>query len=351
MDDLLLKDFEPRWSLAREEHLLTRARFPAVDIHNHFGPKTDAFGDPRARGAIGWEGDLERLIETMDQLNVRVMNNLTGRWGDQLKRSIDRFEGRYPGRFVTFANPDWTGVEEPGFGEKLAADFEESVRAGARGLKIFKALGLRVKDASGRYLMPDDERLDPLWAKAGELGVPVMIHVADPAAFFKPADRHNEFYLWLERSPDWKFHGKGYPDFLDLVRAGIRMMGRHPRTTFIAAHTGWYSENLKFVGEEMLDKLPNVYADFSARLYTMGVQPYSSREFFLKYQDRLLFGSDTTPSLESFQPYFRFLETADECFPAGRSQSWLYIYGINLPDEVLEKVYHKNAERLLPSLA
>lgn len=346
-----LKDFEPSWSsLVREEHILTRAKFPAVDIHNHLGPKTNSFGEI-LDGSTRWDGDLDQLIATMDEMNVQVITNLTGLWGDRLKATIDRFEGSYPGRFVTFCNPDWSKATEPNFGEKFAADLEESVRAGARGLKIFKALGLRAKDASGRYLMPDDERLDPLWARAGELGVPVMIHVADPIAFFKPFDRHNELYLSLERSPDWRYHGRGFPDALDLINAGIRMMSRHPKTTFITAHTGWYSENLRFVGEQMLDKLPNMYTDFSARLLTMGIQPYSSREFFLKYQDRIAFGTDTTPTVERVAPYFRFLETADEVIPVGSRHSWLYIYGIDLPDEVLEKVYYKNAQRILPGLA
>jgi 5-methyltetrahydropteroyltriglutamate--homocysteine methyltransferase len=175
------------------------------------------------------------------------MANLTGRWGDDLKRQIETYEGRFPGRFYTFANVDWRGVGEPGFGERAEREFEESVRAGARGLKVFKNLGLQVRDRSGSLLRPDDERLDALWAKAGELGVPVLIHVADPAAFFEPLDPTNDSYLELKKHPDWHFYGPGIPTFRELIEAGIALMARHPQTTFITAHTGWYTENLRGV--------------------------------------------------------------------------------------------------------
>ena len=348
MSDLLLRDFAPRTQLVLEEHVVEKPRFPAVDAHNHLGFATDAFGDPRPDGLIGHGEDVSALIDVMDQCGVTAIGNLSGRWGDDLKRLLDRYEGSYPGRFYTFANVDWSGVNEPGFGERAAAQLEKSVRAGARGLKVFKNLGLRLKDASGKLLRPDDERLDPLWAKAGELGVPVLIHVADPASFFTPLDRHNEAYLELQRFPDWHFFGPEFPSFRELIDAGIRVISRHPRTTFITAHTGWYSENLRFVGEQMFDKLPNMYTDFSARINYLGRQPYSAREFFVKYQDRIVFGTDATPSLPTYGTYYRFLETADEYFGAWQLTR---IYGLYLPDDVLQKVYHRNIEKLVPGLA
>jgi len=351
VEELLLKDYSPRSTLVTEEHFVERPRFPAIDAHNHLGFRTDAFGDAAAAGETGRADDVEALVETMDRCGVKTMANLTGRWGDDLKRLLEKYEERHPGRFFTFANVDWTGLNEPGFGERAARQLEESVGAGARGLKIFKALGLRLKDASGRLLMPDDERLDPLWAKAGELGVPVLIHVADPAAFFDPMDRFNESYLTLLRYPDWRFHGPGFPSFLELIEAGIRLIARHPRTTFITAHTGWYSENLRFVGEQMLDRLPNMYTDFSARVSILGRQPRMARQFFLRYQDRILFGTDETPSPETYQLYYRFLETEDDYFEPRAGRWWARVYGLGLPDAVLEKVYHKNAERVIPGLA
>jgi predicted TIM-barrel fold metal-dependent hydrolase len=351
VEDLLLKDYMPRSTLVTGEHTIEQPRFPAIDAHAHLGFLTDAFGQVTPGGAIGWLGNVGELVGTMDQCGVRVMANLTGRWGDDLKRLLQQFEGAYPGRFYTFANVDWSGLNEPGFGEGAAAQLEESVRAGARGLKIFKNLGLRAKDASGKLLRPDDERLDALWAKAGELAVPVLIHIADPVTHFQPLDRFNAAYLGLRRHPDWHYYGPEFPSFQELIDAGVRLMARHPETTFITAHTGWYSENLEFVGEQMLDQLPNMYTDFSARISTLGRQPYSAREFFIRYQDRILFGTDMTPSPQMYQTFFRFLETADEYFEASPGDPMRRIYGLHLPDEVLEKVYHKNAQRLIPGLA
>jgi len=348
--DLLLKDFAPRSSLVLAEHIPMKPSFPAIDAHNHLGFKTDAFGDARPGADLGASAATSHLVEIMDECGIVAIANLTGRWGDDLKRLMDQYEGRYPGRFYTFANVDWAGVDAPGFGERAAKQLEESVRAGAKGLKVFKALGLSIKDSQGRLIAPDDERLDPLWARAGELNVPVLIHIADPVSFFEPLDRHNEAYLELQRFPDWHFYGEPYPSFMSLIEAGVRLMARHPKTTFITAHTGWYSENLRYVGEQMLDKLPNMYTDFSARLGWLGRQPYSAREFFLKYQDRIVFGTDMTPEPAMYRTFFRFLETADEYFQYDADDPLTRIYGLNLPDEVLEKVYQRNIKKLVPGL-
>jgi predicted TIM-barrel fold metal-dependent hydrolase len=350
MDELLLKDFRPRSSIVVKEHSVREPKFPVIDVHVHLGFLTDAFGQVVPGADIGDLRDPAELVEIMDQCGIKAMCNLTGRWGDDLERLIDQYEGQYPGRFYLFANVDWRRVNEPRFGERAAAQLEQSVKAGARGLKIFKHLGLGVKDAAGNLLSPDDSRLDPLWAKAGELNVPVLIHVADPAAFFQPLDRYNEAHLELKAHPDWHFYGPGIPGFEELMEAGIRLMARHPETVFITAHTGWYSENLQFVGERMLDELPNMYTDFSARLRLLGRQPYSARKFFIKYQDRIVFGTDHTPAVDTYGTFFRYLETADECFDTPISGPMNPIYCINLPDEALEKIYHKNIEKLVPGL-
>ena len=348
MSDLLLKDFAPRPSIITELSTVDRPKFPAIDAHNHLGYRTNAFGEPIDGAGTGWMDGVDRLVSIMDQCDVKCMANLTGRWGDDLAKLIEQFEERYPGRFYTLANVNWSLSEDLRFGEKAAAELERSVRAGARGLKIFKNLGLRVRDGSGKLIMPDDERLTPLWEKAGELGIPVLIHVADPAAFFTPLDRHNPAYLGLKRRPEWHFYGNDYPSFMGLIEAGIRLISRHPQTTFITAHTGWYSENLKFVGQQMLDQLPNMYTDFSARIGPLGIQPHTAREFFINYQDRILFGTDMTPSPQMYQAYFRFLETADDYFES--SPGGARIYGLHLPDDVLAKVYYKNAEKVIPGL-
>lgn len=340
MDDLLLRDYAPRSTLVTEEHIIEKPRLPAVDAHSHHG---SWFRE-------GGVQDMGRLVEMMDACGIRAIVDLSGGWGDDLRQSLATADEAYPGRFFTFTNVDWSRIDEADFGEKMAAQLEDSVDMGARGLKIFKALGLRIRDKAGSLVSPDDERLAPIWTKAGELGIPVLIHVADPVAFFQPLDRFNPSYLTLKRRPEWHFYGPEFPSFEELMEAGIRLMSRHPETTFITAHTGWYSENLRFVGEQMLDQLPNMYTDFSARIRWLGIQPYSARKFFIKYQDRILFGTDGTPSPQLYQAYFRFLETADEYFEAAPGRPFSRIYGIDLPDEILEKIYHENAEKLITGL-
>ena len=270
MSDLLARDYRPRSPLVLPAHSVDRPRFAAVDAHNHLHlPNADA---------------ADSLARIMDEAGVRAIVNLSGGFGDDLRRLVDLTASRHPGRFATFANVDWSRIGELGFGEGAARQLGESVRAGASGLKVFKELGLVYRDRAGKLIRPDDERLDPIWQKAGELGVPVLIHVADPVAFFDRLDPTNDSYLELEQHPAWHFHGGDYPTFRELIAAGVSLMARHPRTTFITAHVGWYSESLRFVGEEILDRLPNVYTDFSARLRWLAPQPYSAREFFTRYQ-------------------------------------------------------------------
>jgi len=257
----------------------------------------------------------------------------------------------YPGRFFTFCNVDWTGVGEPGWVAKATSQLRADVKAGARGLKIFKKLGLRARDGAGQLVMPDDPRIAGLWDQAADLGIPVLIHTADPVAFFRPLDRFNERWDELHRRPEWRFCGPEFPSFEHLIASLYRTVEAHPSTTFITAHVGCYPENLGYVSA-MMDRLPNLYSDISARLAELGRAPYSARKWFLKHADRILFGTDIRPDIQMYQTHFRFLEAADEYFdyapdaaipPQGR---WR-IYGLLLPDDVLKKVYHDNAVRLL----
>jgi uncharacterized protein len=349
MADILLKDYHPRSLLVTEEHEVKTPRFPVIDAHNHLGQLTDAFGGILPGKTTEQYLPVEKMVEVMDQCSVKGVVNLNGFWGDLLKRQIDGFDARYPGRFCTFANVDWSRVNEPGFAEQAARDLEDAVRHGARGLKIFKSLGLTVRDAAGKLISPDDARLDPIWARAGELDIPVLIHVADDLPFFYPLDEYNEAYLMIQKNPEWHFYGGDYPGHRALQEAGIRLVARHPKTIFITAHVGWLSDNdLKFLTKNILDPYPNVYTDISACVHTLGRQPYSARKFFIDYQDRILFGTDWTPSLRGYRTYYRLLETADEYFdPHDGWPEQHRVYGFYLPDDVLEKVYHKNAERLI----
>ncbi|MCD6291366.1 MAG: amidohydrolase family protein [Anaerolineae bacterium] len=340
-DVLLVEDYQPRSELVVPEHHVSRAKFPVVDAHNHL-----PVWDERMRGV-----DLNDLVRMMDYLNVATIVNLSGGTGDRLKESVEKLDAAYPGRFVTFCNVDWAGLGEPGWTDKAVARLEADVKAGARGLKIFKRLGLQVRDVDGRLVMPDDSRIADLWKKAAELGIPVLIHTADPVAFFRPLDRFNERWDELHGHPDWHFYGPEFPSFQELIESLYRLIEAHPNTTFITAHVGCHAENLGFVSQ-MMDRYPNFYTDISARIAELGRAPYSARAWFLKYADRILFGTDLRPSAPMYQVHFRFLETADEYFdyapgapipPQGR---WR-IYGVYLPDEVLRKVYGENATRLL----
>ena len=342
--DLLLRDFAPRSMLVTEDHTPTRARFPAVDVHNHLG----------LRGANWAVPDVDALVRDMDEAGVRAIVNLDGRWGDALRQNLERYKEKHPDRFAVFAGVDWSRVDEPAFGEKLAVELETSVRAGAQGLKIFKALGLNVRFASGELLRADDSRLRPIWATAAELGIPVLFHIADPVAFFQPLDRFNERWEELQAHPSWHFYGPAYPSFDELMEQQANLLSANPKTSFISAHVASASENLKFVAG-LLDRFPNLFVDISARIAELGRQPYSSRDFFVKYQDRILFGTDQRPTPAVYRIHWRFLETADEHFDYGPghipAQGRWRIYGIFLPDEVLDKVYRRNAERLVPGLA
>jgi predicted TIM-barrel fold metal-dependent hydrolase len=311
--------------------------FPVIDVHNHLRRAAD----PTAVGAI---------VREMDAAGVETVVNLDGGWGERLRRNLALFDRSYPGRFLTYALIDFEGIDDAGWSERAARQLEEDFRAGAKGLKLHKSLGLGVRYKSTGKLLPiDDPKLDPLWALCGKHRRPVEIHTSDPAAFFTPLDRFNERWHELNEHPDWLFHGKDYPKREELHAQRNRVIERHPETTFIGAHFGNNPEDLETVGK-WLERYPNFYIDIDARISELGRQPYSARKFIIKYQDRILFGTDTFPKLDIYQVYYRFLETDDEywdCASGHHRQGFWMIYGIFLPREVLEKVYNGNARKLL----
>jgi predicted TIM-barrel fold metal-dependent hydrolase len=341
--DLALRDFAPRPMLVTDSHTVSRARFPAIDAHSHLGRWLSPTHDWVVK-------DVPALLSMLESKNITGIVNLDGMWGDELEENLDRYDRAYPGRFATFAQVDWTLVTQPDFGTRLARQLEESVQRGARGLKVWKPLGLRYHDAQDRLIPIDDARLFDLWEAAADAGAPVLIHIADPVAFFQPLDRFNERWEELHAHPDWHFHGPEFPSFETLMEQFERLIAAHPRTIFIGAHVGCYAESLGWVGR-MLDTYPNFNVDIGARLAELGRQPYAARRFFLRYADRVVFGIDgIPPDAASYDPYFRFLETADEYFPyqpTGYSQGRWHIYGVDLPDEALHKIYHDTVARLL----
>ncbi len=339
-----LSEFRPHPALVTRASAVERPRFPVIDAHNHLGPE---FGG-------GWDQrPLAELLEAMDAADVRVLVDLDGGWGeDVLNRHLAQFKQAAPERFRVFGGVDWAAWPAQGdrFGEWAAARLREQAARGAEGLKIWKPFGLHVRDQHGALVAVDDARLDPLWATAGELNLPVMIHVADPVAFFDPLDASNERWDELGAHPDWHFPSPPFPPFMAIMEGLAGLVARHPGTDFVGAHVGCYAENLGWVGA-LLERCPNFYVDISARLGELGRQPYTTRRFFERYSDRILFGIDAGADLATYRLYYRFLETDDEYFSYdGRvvpAQGRWYIYGLHLPDDVLEKVYFRNAERVI----
>ena len=334
---LLLRDFHPKSMLHVPEHQPSRARFPVWDVHNHVDD---------ARG-IGERIPLDRLIRSMDEVNVQKIVILTGGWGEDLQRVLDNTVRTHPDRFIVFTQLDWSKVNDANVSQEMVAQLDDAVRRGAQGLKVLKDFGLEVRDAHGRFLHVDDPRLDPLWEECGRLGIPVAIHTSDPEAFFTPADKYNERYEELMENPSWSFYDHGFLSKQELLEERNRIIERHPHTTFIALHVANWPENLNAVSG-WLDRYPNMMVEFGAREAELGRQPRRTREFFMQYQDRIMFGTDAEPVPEMYQNYFRWLETEDEYFDywGYPGQGRWKIYGEGLPDSVLEKIYHLNAERV-----
>ena len=359
---LQLSEFEPKSMLHVQETPIERARFPVIDVHTHVTFRAKQTGGDSQGEAINIPAPPGEILPAMDRRNIRIMVNLTGSSGDGLKQAIQTFHTPHPDRFLIFTEPSWDRVAEPGYPQWQADERGRAKAAGARGIKILKTLGLYVREqvTSGPLLAIDDKRFDPMWDACGALGFPVAMHIADPEAFFLPIDRFNERYEELHEHPDWSFYGKDYPPFDSLIEARDRVLARHPKTTFIGLHVGHDSENLARVGAA-LDKYPNFNVEIGARIGELGRQPRTSRKFFDRYQDRILFGTDAVPGGTDtpqqvfgdsmYSIYFRFLETEDEYFDYAPSkippQGRWRIYGLGLPEDILRKVYYANAERLI----
>lgn len=332
--DLKLLDWRPKSQMVVKETKIEKAKFPVIDIHNHLSKLENT----------------EKYLQVMDKVGVWKCVSLDGRSAkDFYKEHIKKSKEVSAERLLVFFRPDWSRIDEPDFGKKEAARLEDAVRLGARGVKVAKDLGLTAKDKTGKLLTVDDPRLDPIWEKSGELGIPVLMHISDPKAFFTPIDKFNERYDELGGHPEWSFYGDKYPAKMELLEQRNRVFAKHPKTTFIATHLANLPEDLAKVSE-WLDKYPNMYTDINARISELGRQPYTARKFMIKYQDRIMFGTDTPCDEVAYRIYFRFLETDDEYIDPAASHHqqgrWM-IYGLYLPDQVLEKIYNKNASKIL----
>lgn len=337
--ELKLRDWRPTSMLIVKSTSVDKPSFPAIDIHNHLGA---------GKANLTAERVAQYLTE-MNEAGVATVVNLDGGWGERLTETLAALDEAHPGRFLTFAQIDFTDFDDAGWSERETKRLLASFDAGAKGLKFHKSLGLGFRHKDGSLVAVDDPKLAPIFETCADRGKPIMIHTADPAAFFTPLDRFNERWHELNEHPNWLFHGGDFPSRERLLEQFVRVVERHPRATFIGAHFGANVEDLATVGA-WLDRYPNLYVDIDARISELGRQPYTARRFILKYQDRVMFGTDTAPNREAFRIYYRFLETDDEYFDCAAShhlQGFWMIYGIDLPKNALEKVYVRNAERVL----
>ena len=336
-EGISVEDYTPRSTLVVDAHPVPRAKFPVIDVHSHHRP---------GFSMSQWD----ELVGEMDALNLQVLVNLSGGSGTSILRGVDSIaRSSHPKRMVFFANLDFRDGVEPGFGERAAEQLERDVTAGAVGLKFFKNFGIDVRDRNGARVPVDDPELDPVFETAGRLGIPVLMHVGEPMSFYDPVDQYNERWLELTLLPGRRLPADRHPSFDTMVAERDRRFARHPETRFIAAHMGWHANDLGRLAE-LLDRLPNVYAETAAILYELGRQPWTAREFFVAYQDRILFGKDRFAS-DEFPYYWRTFETRDEYFDYYRRyHAFWKLYGMDLPDEVLRKVYYLNALDLIPGI-
>lgn len=331
------EDYDPPSTLVVPEHRVTRAKYPFIDVHNH------QFNMPSQ--------DLGALAQQMDKLNMAVMVNLSGRGrgsSDHLEKSLENVKRSQAKRFIVFTNMDFAAIDDPEWKDRMLRQLEEDVKKGANGLKIYKSLGMFNQDKNGNRIKINDPRIGPIWEKCGELGIPVLIHAADPKQFWQPIDKNNERWLELKLHPNRR-HDNDPVSWEMIIAEQHDIFRKHPKTKFINAHLGWFGNDLKKLGE-LMDKFPNMYTEIGAVIAELGRQPRVAREFLIKYQDRVMFGKDSWVP-EEYETYFRVLETADDYFPYHkRYHAFWRMYGLALPDDVLKKIYYKNALKVIPNI-
>ena len=351
--DLSVRDFRPIPMLKVAATDLQQAKFPVIDCHTHFGFRLK-----------GSREQLAEYVEAMDRHNIAICVSLDCKLGEEEDHINFLNRNGYQNRFATFVHIDFRGdgaADQPeswacnqsGFVRECVEKLKVAKEKGCIGVKFFKQFGLGYRQADGTLIKIDDKRFDPIWEVCGKLEMPVIIHTADPAAFFLPTNEKNERWEELSRHPDWSFYGEEFPSRDELFDARNRVIERHPDTLFIGAHMANNSEDLQQVGQ-WLERYPNLVVEPASRINELGRQPYTARKFFIRFQDRILFGTDGPWPEKRLTYYWRFMETFDENFPYSEKepppQGLWRIDGIQLPDEVLEKIYHKNALRILPGL-
>jgi predicted TIM-barrel fold metal-dependent hydrolase len=336
-DKMDFEKYDPPSTLIVPEHMVTRAKYPFIDVHNH------QFNMPNA--------NLNVLLEEMDKLNMAVMVNLSGRGrgsSQHLEEALQNVKKYNRKRFIVFTNMDFSAIDDPEWQGRMLKQLEDDVRKGANGLKIYKSLGMSTRDSKGQRVKIDDPRIGPIWEKCGELGIPVLIHAADPKQFWQPIDEKNERWLELKLRPGRR-HDTDPVSWETIIAEQHNIFKKHPKTKFINAHLGWFGNDLEKLGS-LMDQYPNMYTEIGAVIAELGRQPRFAREFMIKYQDRVMFGKDSWVP-EEYATYFRVLETDDDYFPYHkRYHAFWRMYGLDLPDDVLKKIYYKNALKVIPNI-
>ena len=331
-----IEEYEPKAMLVVPKTVVPRAKYPFIDIHTHQRDVTK----------------LDSLLKDMDSINMKIMlsSPVRGSFGERTKRFLDGIKAHpQSARFASMTNIDMNGIGSPDYGQRAAAQLEQDIKEGAIGVKAWKDFGMQQKDVNGNRVPVDDPRLDPVWDVCAKYKIPVMIHTADPKPLYDPMDKYNERWLELKLRPNRGEAGTGLT-WEQVIGEQHSLFAKHPKTIFIAAHMGWMSHDLQKLGE-MLDRMPNLNVEIAAILGELGRQPRTARRFFIKYQDRILFGKDTY-NISEYPFYFRLLESDDDWIDNIRKYHGLWkLYGLDLPDEVLKKVYYKNALRLFPKLS
>lgn len=330
------ESYDPPSTLVVPENPISHAKYPFVDIHSHHW----------RMGTM----DLDALIEEMDSLNMQVIVNLSGRGGKELEAIMANVNrSAHKARIVNFTNIELRSIDEPDWSVETVKKIEYDYKTGARGLKIYKSQGMTNLDSKGNRIKIDDPRIGPVFEKCGELGIPVLIHSADPKSFWEPHDSLNERWLELKIHSRRKRDASNPAPWETIIQEQHNIFKNHPNTNFVAAHMGWFPNNLGHLAT-LLDEMPNMYVEIGAVIAELGRQPRNANKFFEKYQDRVLFGKDSYKPNE-YPTYFRVLESDDEYFPYyKRYHAFWKMYGLDLPDEILKKLYYKNAVKLIPGI-
>ncbi len=333
---LTFEEYNPPSTLKVPTSNITRSKFPHIDIHNHQNGMMPAT-------------QLSQLVQSMDALNMRMMVNLNGNYGPRLREIVQNMKQRHPGRFIIFANLDFNNLDDPAYADRVASTLEADFKAGAQGLKLFKNFGMTLRDKSGKRIPADDPRFFKAFEVCAKYKAPVLIHTADPKPFWDPWDKTNERWLELKEFPGRRRTAEKDGSWEELMAESERLFKAHPKTNFISAHLRWYGNDLASLGRQM-DSMPNLYTDIAAVIAELGRQPRFAKQFLTKYADRVLFGKDVWAPVE-YYTYFRVLESTDEYFEYYRRRHAFWrMYGLDLSDDVLKKLYYKNALKIVPGL-